>query len=65
MLDGVRTAHAHSPASGHPGQEAPSEVRIDVCAESGPIVLPREVVDAPRAHDQVTDHPDKRRPVRG
>eukprot|EP00969_Alexandrium_andersonii_P098228 4336081-Alexandrium_andersonii.AAC.1 len=29
MLDGVHTSHAHSPTSGPPGQETPSEVRVD------------------------------------
>eukprot|EP00969_Alexandrium_andersonii_P234456 10351378-Alexandrium_andersonii.AAC.1 len=59
MLDGVQTAHAHSPASGPPGRGTPSEVRIHVSAESGPIALPREAVDAPRAHGQVANQPDQ------
>eukprot|EP00969_Alexandrium_andersonii_P194099 8573885-Alexandrium_andersonii.AAC.1 len=29
MLDGVLPAHAHSPARGPSGQQAPGEVRVD------------------------------------
>eukprot|EP00969_Alexandrium_andersonii_P151838 6714146-Alexandrium_andersonii.AAC.1 len=63
MLDDAHAPHAHSTARGPPGQETPSEVRVDVCAECGPVVLPREAVDAPRAHDQATDQPDERCPI--
>eukprot|EP00969_Alexandrium_andersonii_P030196 1316763-Alexandrium_andersonii.AAC.1 len=62
MLDGVHAPHAHPPASGPPGKEAPGEVRVDVSVESRPIVLPREMVDAPRARDQVSNQPDERGP---
>eukprot|EP00969_Alexandrium_andersonii_P140507 6215339-Alexandrium_andersonii.AAC.1 len=63
MLDGVHSPHAHSPARGPPGKKTPREVCVDVSAESRPIVLPREVVDAPRAQDQVSDQPDECCPV--
>eukprot|EP00969_Alexandrium_andersonii_P207144 9152713-Alexandrium_andersonii.AAC.1 len=64
MLDGVQSTHAHSPACGPPGAQAPSEVRVNVRAESGPLVPPRTKVDAPRAHDQVANQPGKSSPVR-
>eukprot|EP00969_Alexandrium_andersonii_P323087 14275529-Alexandrium_andersonii.AAC.1 len=63
MLDGVHAPHAHSPAREPPGKKAPSEVRVNVSAESRPVVLPREVVDTTRARDQVPDQPDERCPV--
>eukprot|EP00969_Alexandrium_andersonii_P060499 2663443-Alexandrium_andersonii.AAC.1 len=63
MLDGTHAPQAHSPARGPPGKQAPREVSIDVSAESRPIVLPWEVVDAPRAHDQVANQPDECCPV--
>eukprot|EP00969_Alexandrium_andersonii_P040481 1775102-Alexandrium_andersonii.AAC.1 len=65
MLDGVLPARAHSSACGPPSQQAPGKVRVNVRAESGPLVLPREVVDAPWADDQVPDQPDKRCPIGG
>eukprot|EP00969_Alexandrium_andersonii_P254022 11227228-Alexandrium_andersonii.AAC.1 len=65
MLDGVHAPRAHSPADGLPGQEAAREVSVDVSGESGPTVLPREVVDAPRAYGQVADQSDQRCPVSG
>eukprot|EP00969_Alexandrium_andersonii_P270789 11968976-Alexandrium_andersonii.AAC.1 len=64
MLGGAHAPHAHPPARGPPGQETPSDVRIDVRAESGPVVLPREAADAPSAHDQVTDQPGERGSIR-
>eukprot|EP00969_Alexandrium_andersonii_P112305 4961458-Alexandrium_andersonii.AAC.1 len=36
MLNGVLAAHAHSPARGPPGQQAPSKVRANVRAEWPP-----------------------------
>eukprot|EP00969_Alexandrium_andersonii_P335948 14848484-Alexandrium_andersonii.AAC.1 len=33
--------------------------------EGGPVVLPREVVDGPRAHDQVARQPVRSCPIRG
>eukprot|EP00969_Alexandrium_andersonii_P308730 13645390-Alexandrium_andersonii.AAC.1 len=59
MLDGVHAPHAHSPASGPSGKATSGKVRVDISAESRPVVLPREMVDAPRAHDQVPDQPDE------
>eukprot|EP00969_Alexandrium_andersonii_P129825 5738782-Alexandrium_andersonii.AAC.1 len=63
MLDGALPAHAHSPARRPPSQQTPSEVGVNVRAESGPLVLPREMVDAPWADNQVADQPDQRRPI--
>eukprot|EP00969_Alexandrium_andersonii_P086285 3803953-Alexandrium_andersonii.AAC.1 len=65
MLDGVCATDAHPSARGAPSTQAPSEVSAHVNSEGGPFVLPREVVDAPRANDQVTGQPDQRRPIRG
>eukprot|EP00969_Alexandrium_andersonii_P030163 1315147-Alexandrium_andersonii.AAC.1 len=65
MLDGAQSAHAHSTARGPPSQETPGKVRADRRAESGPLVLPRKMVNAPRARDQVPDQPDQRCPIRG
>eukprot|EP00975_Prorocentrum_lima_P034588 7270953-Prorocentrum_lima.AAC.1 len=65
MLDGVHPTHAQPPARGPPGMQAPGEVGVHVSTESRPLVLPREVVDAPRAHNQVTDQPDECCPVCG
>eukprot|EP00969_Alexandrium_andersonii_P151589 6701742-Alexandrium_andersonii.AAC.1 len=45
--------------------QTPSKVRIHIHSEGNPFVLPWEVVDAPRAHDQVPSQSDQRRPVRG
>eukprot|EP00975_Prorocentrum_lima_P004005 871057-Prorocentrum_lima.AAC.1 len=59
------STHAHSPACRPPGKQASGEVRVYVSAESRPFVLPREVVDAPRAHGKVTNQPNERRPVCG
>eukprot|EP00969_Alexandrium_andersonii_P047843 2099622-Alexandrium_andersonii.AAC.1 len=41
-LDGVQSAHAHSPARGPPSQQTPGKVRVDVRAESGPFGPPRK-----------------------
>eukprot|EP00969_Alexandrium_andersonii_P183635 8113950-Alexandrium_andersonii.AAC.1 len=65
MLYGVVATHAHSPARGPPGQQAPSKVRVDVRAESGPLVLPRKTVHAPGADNQVANQSDKCGPSRG
>eukprot|EP00969_Alexandrium_andersonii_P240356 10610494-Alexandrium_andersonii.AAC.1 len=45
--------------------QTPSKVCIHVHSEGSPFVLPREVVDAPRAHDQVPGQSDQRRLIRG
>eukprot|EP00969_Alexandrium_andersonii_P025825 1127735-Alexandrium_andersonii.AAC.1 len=63
MLDGALPAHAHSPASGTPGQQTSGKVRAHARSGSSPLVLPREVVDAPRARNQVPDQPDERGPI--
>eukprot|EP00969_Alexandrium_andersonii_P218667 9658529-Alexandrium_andersonii.AAC.1 len=63
MLDGVLSARAHPPASGTPGQQTPGKVRAHIRAESSPLALPREVVDAPRARNQVPDQPGERGPI--
>eukprot|EP00969_Alexandrium_andersonii_P347574 15367800-Alexandrium_andersonii.AAC.1 len=65
MLNGVQSSHAHPSAGESPSVQTPSKVRVRIRAEGGPILLPREVVDAPRAHDQVAHQPDQSCPVRG
>eukprot|EP00969_Alexandrium_andersonii_P247308 10928786-Alexandrium_andersonii.AAC.1 len=65
MINGALAARAHSPARGPPGQQAPSKVRVNVRAESGPLVLPRKMVHAPGTDNQVANQPDKRCPTRG
>eukprot|EP00969_Alexandrium_andersonii_P225928 9976660-Alexandrium_andersonii.AAC.1 len=65
MLNGAQPSHAHPSASGSPSAQAPSNVGSHIRAEGDPIVLPREVVDAPQAHDQVARQPDQGRPLRG
>eukprot|EP00969_Alexandrium_andersonii_P182234 8052890-Alexandrium_andersonii.AAC.1 len=62
MFDGVRAANAHLSACGTPGTQAPSKACAHVHAEGSPLVLPREVVDAPQAHDQVASQSDQRCP---
>eukprot|EP00969_Alexandrium_andersonii_P336514 14875280-Alexandrium_andersonii.AAC.1 len=62
MLNGVCAAHAHPSARGAPRAQAPGEVRVHVNAEASSFVLPREVVDAAGARDQVPSQPDQRRP---
>eukprot|EP00969_Alexandrium_andersonii_P167770 7417202-Alexandrium_andersonii.AAC.1 len=42
--------------------QAPREVGVHVNPEGNPFVLPREMVDAARARDQVPRQPDQRRP---
>eukprot|EP00969_Alexandrium_andersonii_P011289 490841-Alexandrium_andersonii.AAC.1 len=66
MLDSVGTAdtHTHTTARGSPSVQAPSKVRVHVRPETSPFVLPREVVDAPGARNQVAGQPDQRRPIR-
>eukprot|EP00969_Alexandrium_andersonii_P103701 4575912-Alexandrium_andersonii.AAC.1 len=65
MLNGAQPPNAHPPARGSSSVEAPSKVRVHIHAEADPIVLPREVVDTPRAHGQTSRQPDQRRPVCG
>eukprot|EP00969_Alexandrium_andersonii_P265831 11748057-Alexandrium_andersonii.AAC.1 len=65
MLDGALSAHAHSPARGPPSEQTPGKVRVNVRAASGPLVLPREAVDAPWADHQVPDQPGQRCPIGG
>eukprot|EP00969_Alexandrium_andersonii_P263476 11645321-Alexandrium_andersonii.AAC.1 len=65
MLNGMLAAHAHSPARGTPGQQAPGKVSVDVRAESGPLVLPRKVIHAPGMDEQIADQSDECRPIRG
>eukprot|EP00969_Alexandrium_andersonii_P347014 15341881-Alexandrium_andersonii.AAC.1 len=65
MLNGTLSPNAHPSASGPPSAQTPREERVHARAEGGPIVLPREAVDAPRAHDQVERQPDQSCPVRG
>eukprot|EP00969_Alexandrium_andersonii_P268768 11878405-Alexandrium_andersonii.AAC.1 len=62
MLDGVGTAHTHTTARGPPSVQTPGKVRVHVHPEASPLVLPREVVDAPGVRDQVAGQPDQRRP---
>eukprot|EP00969_Alexandrium_andersonii_P023194 1013809-Alexandrium_andersonii.AAC.1 len=63
MLDGTRASDAHPSARGAPSLQAPNEVGVHIHAEGNPCVLPRKMVDAPRAHDQVPRQPDQGRPV--
>eukprot|EP00969_Alexandrium_andersonii_P164330 7263292-Alexandrium_andersonii.AAC.1 len=65
MLNGALAARARPPARGPPGQQAPGEVRVDVRAESGALILPRKMVQAPGADNQVANQSDKRCPIRG
>eukprot|EP00969_Alexandrium_andersonii_P221770 9794638-Alexandrium_andersonii.AAC.1 len=51
-LDGMCATHAHPSARRAPRTQAPCEVCVNVNAEAGPFVLPREVVDAAGARDQ-------------
>eukprot|EP00969_Alexandrium_andersonii_P031660 1383457-Alexandrium_andersonii.AAC.1 len=40
----ARCPRMHAPpARGPPSKQTPGKVRVNVCAESGPLVLPREV----------------------
>eukprot|EP00969_Alexandrium_andersonii_P343161 15168556-Alexandrium_andersonii.AAC.1 len=65
MLDGAHAPNTHPSARGSPSTQTPREIRVHVHAERDPVVLPREVVDAPRAHDQAQGQSDQRCPVRG
>eukprot|EP00969_Alexandrium_andersonii_P171563 7583436-Alexandrium_andersonii.AAC.1 len=56
---------AHPSARGTPSAQAPSEIGANVHSEGNPFVLPRTMVDAPRAHNQVPRQSDQRRPVCG
>eukprot|EP00969_Alexandrium_andersonii_P091215 4027342-Alexandrium_andersonii.AAC.1 len=55
---------AHSPARGPPGQQAPSKIRVNVRAESGPLALPRKRIHAHGTNDQVANQSDKRCQIR-
>eukprot|EP00969_Alexandrium_andersonii_P332287 14684212-Alexandrium_andersonii.AAC.1 len=63
MLNGALPTNAHPSTSGSPSAQAPGKVSIHVDEERDPIVLPREMVDAPRAHDQIPRQPDQRCPI--
>eukprot|EP00969_Alexandrium_andersonii_P221561 9785889-Alexandrium_andersonii.AAC.1 len=63
MLNGVLSTNAHPSAGGSPSVQAPGKVTVHVDAERDPIVLPREVVDAPRAPDQIPGQPDQSCPI--
>eukprot|EP00969_Alexandrium_andersonii_P000394 17415-Alexandrium_andersonii.AAC.1 len=65
MLNGVRAPNARPSACGAPSMRAPGKVRAHIHSERDPFVLPREVVDALWAHDQVPIQPDQHRPIRG
>eukprot|EP00969_Alexandrium_andersonii_P081178 3579165-Alexandrium_andersonii.AAC.1 len=65
MLNGTRAANAQPPARGPPSAQAPSKVGVHIYSKGDPLVLPQEVVDSPRARNQVTRQSDQRRPVRG
>eukprot|EP00969_Alexandrium_andersonii_P219605 9698357-Alexandrium_andersonii.AAC.1 len=64
MLNGVQSPNAHPSAGGSPSAQAPREVHVHIRAEGDPIVLPREVVDTPQAHDHAPRQPAQRCPVR-
>eukprot|EP00969_Alexandrium_andersonii_P182357 8057696-Alexandrium_andersonii.AAC.1 len=65
MLDGTHAPNAHPSACGAASMQTPSKARMHINAERNPLVLPREVGDAPRALDQVPGQPDQRGPIRG
>eukprot|EP00969_Alexandrium_andersonii_P225332 9952283-Alexandrium_andersonii.AAC.1 len=65
LLNGVQAPKAHPSANGAPSTQMPGEIRVHTHAERDPIVLPRKVVDVPRAHDQIPRQADQRRPIRG
>eukprot|EP00969_Alexandrium_andersonii_P109856 4846678-Alexandrium_andersonii.AAC.1 len=52
MLYRVLTAHAHSSARRPAGRKTTRKVSVDIRADSSPLILPREVVHAPRASDE-------------
>eukprot|EP00969_Alexandrium_andersonii_P081588 3596511-Alexandrium_andersonii.AAC.1 len=64
MLDGMCAPDAHPSTCGTPSVQTPSEISVHMHSQGNPFVLPREMVNAPRAHDQVARQPDQRRPVR-
>eukprot|EP00969_Alexandrium_andersonii_P168843 7462303-Alexandrium_andersonii.AAC.1 len=61
MLNSVMAAHVHATARRPAGMEAPRKVRVNVCADGGPLVLPRKAVRAPRALE-VAGQAHERRP---
>eukprot|EP00969_Alexandrium_andersonii_P087641 3866725-Alexandrium_andersonii.AAC.1 len=65
MLNGAHAPKAHPSACGTPSMQTPREVRVHIHVKRDPVVLPREVVDTPRAHDQVPSQSGQRRPVCG
>eukprot|EP00969_Alexandrium_andersonii_P300301 13276503-Alexandrium_andersonii.AAC.1 len=65
MLGGARAPDAHPSACGTPSVQTPSEINARINSHLGPLRPAKEMVGAPRAHDQVTRQPDQRRPVRG
>eukprot|EP00969_Alexandrium_andersonii_P208977 9229413-Alexandrium_andersonii.AAC.1 len=65
MRNGAQAPNAHPSACGSPSTQTPREIRVHIHAKRDPVVPPREVVDAPRAHDQPPSQPDQRCPVLG
>eukprot|EP00969_Alexandrium_andersonii_P342766 15151884-Alexandrium_andersonii.AAC.1 len=62
MLNGMCASDARPSTRGAPSAQAPGEVGVHVDPEGNPFVLPRKLVDAPRARNQVPRQPDQRRP---
>eukprot|EP00969_Alexandrium_andersonii_P235795 10410253-Alexandrium_andersonii.AAC.1 len=62
MLNGVLAAHAHATARRPTGVEASRKVRVNVCADGCPLILPQKVVHAPRALGEVAGEARERRP---
>eukprot|EP00969_Alexandrium_andersonii_P129440 5720192-Alexandrium_andersonii.AAC.1 len=61
MLDCVLAAHAHAIARRPVGVKASRKIRVDVRADGHAITLPRKMVNASRALDEVSGKAHKRR----
>eukprot|EP00969_Alexandrium_andersonii_P042716 1873914-Alexandrium_andersonii.AAC.1 len=62
MLNGVLPPHTHASAHRPPGSQAPGKVGVNECAEGGPLILPRIMIDAPGPTRQVADQAGEGRP---
>eukprot|EP00969_Alexandrium_andersonii_P206628 9128717-Alexandrium_andersonii.AAC.1 len=63
MLTCMLAARARAPARRPAGVEAPRKVRVNVRANGCALILPREVVDTPRALDEVPGEAHERNPT--
>eukprot|EP00969_Alexandrium_andersonii_P035587 1559251-Alexandrium_andersonii.AAC.1 len=64
MLYGVLAPRAHASTRRAASPQAPSEIGAHERAEGGTFALPRKGAHAPGTDRQVSDQPDKRRPIR-